>query len=66
MRDGNDTVFLSFLKRERDFANVSDRLYVHNDRSTSLTVAMTVPERSRPFLTVSGTVRNVHGNGQGR
>jgi len=29
------TVFLSFLKRERerDFANFSDRLYVHYDRS---------------------------------
>jgi hypothetical protein len=27
------TVFLSFLNRERDFANFSDRLYVHYDRS---------------------------------
>ena len=47
-----------FLKseRERDFANVSDRLYVHYDRSwpfnvpdrsPSLAVTMTVPETVR-------------------
>ncbi len=64
-------MFLSFLKRkrERDFANISDRLYVHYDRySPFLTVTMTVPDRyhdrSRPFPTVPETVRNGHGNGE--
>ena len=76
------TVILSFLKHERDFANVSDRptsLTVHRfrtflnilDRYWTCPTFLTVLTVSWPFLSFlvrirSQTVENVHVNGQER